>query len=92
MGPDAQLDSVGRGPRGYDEIDQARKAGYFGWPYFVGDNKAYFKTTFIDSATVTAGAQFDPAHPMNRSPNNTGLAELPPAQAAFIWYPLRGVP
>jgi cytochrome c len=87
VGPDANVDSVGRGPRGYDEIDQARSAGNYGWPYFVGDNKAYFKTTFVDSATVIAGEQFDPAHPVNRSPNNTGLTELPPARGAYIWYP-----
>ena len=30
---------------------------------------------------------FDPAHPVNNSPNNTGLKELPPTQPAFIWYP-----
>ena len=87
VGPDAGADSAGRGPRGYDEIGQARSAGNFGWPHFVGDNKAYFKTTFVDSVTVTAGAQFDPARPINASPNNTGLSELPPARSAFIWYP-----
>ncbi len=87
VGPDAPVDSTGRGPRGYDEIDQARQAGNFGWPYFVADNKPYYKTTFLDSATVVAGEPFDPAHPINRSPNNTGLAELPPARGAFIWYP-----
>jgi cytochrome c len=87
VGPDANVDSVGRGPRGYDEINQARNAGNYGWPYFVGDNKAYFKTTFVDSATVIAGAQFDPEHPVNNSPNNTGLNELPPARGAYIWYP-----
>jgi cytochrome c len=87
VGPDANVDSVGRGPRGYDEIDQARSAGYYGWPYFVGNNQAYYKTTFIDSVTETSGAQFDPAHPVNKSPNNTGLTELPPARGAFIWYP-----
>ncbi len=87
VGPDANVDSVGRGPRGYDEIDQARSAGYYGWPYFVGNNQAYYKTTFIDSVTETSGAQFDPAHPVNNSPNNTGLNELPPARGAFIWYP-----
>ncbi|RYZ55601.1 MAG: ThuA domain-containing protein, partial [Sphingobacteriales bacterium] len=39
VGPDANADSIGRrGPRGYDEINQAQKAGNFGWPYFVGDN------------------------------------------------------
>jgi len=87
VGPDANVDSVGRGPRGYDEINQARSAGYYGWPYFVGNNQAYYKTTFVDSATVIAGAQFDPAHPVNTSPNNTGLTELPPARGAYIWYP-----
>src|SRR3954451_18313614 len=73
VGPDANVDSAGRGPRGYDEFNQARAAGNYGWPYFVGNNQAYFKTTFSDSVTVVPGAQFDPAHPVNTSPNNTGL-------------------
>jgi cytochrome c len=30
---------------------------------------------------------YDPAHPVNDSPNNTGIQDLPPAQPAFIWYP-----
>ena len=84
VGPDAPADSANRGPAGHDEVNQARKPGYFGWPYFVGDNKAYFD---YDFATNTPGKQFDPAHPVNDSPNNTGLTELPPAQKAFIWYP-----
>jgi len=87
VGPDANVDSAGRGPRGYDEINQARNAGNYGWPYFVGDNQAYYRTTFSDSVTVVPGEKFDPAHPMNRSPNNTGLTELPPARGAYIWYP-----
>ena len=33
------------------------------------------------------GEKFNPEHPLNNSPNNTGLKELPPAQKAFIWYP-----
>ncbi|MEO5904715.1 MAG: ThuA domain-containing protein [Gemmatimonadaceae bacterium] len=92
VGPDANVDSLGRGPKGYDEVNQARQAGNFGWPYFVGDNKAYFRTTFIDSVTVTAGAPFDPVHPINRSPNNTGMTDLPPARSAFIWYPYGASP
>ena len=87
VGPDAQEDSVGRGPRGYDEINQARRAGNYGWPYFIGDNKAYIKTTTIDSVTVRAGDPFDPVMPRNTSPNNTGLTVLPPARNAYIWYP-----
>jgi cytochrome c len=30
---------------------------------------------------------YDAAHPVNDSPNNTGVKELPPAQPAFIYYP-----
>ena len=87
VGPDAPMDSVGRGPMGYDEVNQARRAGNYGWPYFIGDNKSYIRTTFIDSVTVTAGYPFDPVLPRNTSPNNTGLTILPPARGAFIWYP-----
>jgi cytochrome c len=92
VGPDANVDSVGRGPRGYDEVNQARSAGNYGWPYFVGNNYAYNKVTWIDSAHVIAGDKFDPAHPVNRSPNNTGLNDLPPARPAFIWYPYAASP
>ncbi|AHM60579.1 cytochrome c class I [Flammeovirgaceae bacterium 311] len=84
VGPDANKDSLAVGPRGHDEFGQARKPGNFGWPHFIGDNKAYAR---IDFAARKAGAKFDPAKPVNSSPNNTGLQELPPAQPAFIWYP-----
>ncbi len=40
IGPDAGEDKE-RGPRGYDEFNQAKKPGYYGWPYFVGNNYAY---------------------------------------------------
>ena len=85
VGPDANDDSLAtRGPRGYDEVNQARNAGYFGWPLFVGNNYPYHQ---YDYATGTSGPAFDSAHPVNNSKNNTGLTDLPPAQAAFIWYP-----
>jgi cytochrome c551/c552 len=85
VGPDARADSFDtRGPRGYDEVNQARKPGYFGWPLFVGDNYPYHEYNYV---TGTSGPAFDPAHPVNTSANNTGLRDLPPAQPAFIWYP-----
>jgi cytochrome c len=84
VGPDAGTDSVGVGPTAEDEFNQARQPGNFGWPYFVGDNKAYNDVNF---ATGQKGALFDPAHPFNDSPNNTGLRELPPARPAMISYP-----
>ena len=90
VGPDANNDSMEtRGPRGYDEINQARKAGFFGWPLFVGDNYPYRQ---YDYATGKSGNLFDPAHPVNDSRNNTGLQNLPPAQPAFIWYPYAASP
>ena len=66
----------------YDEINQARKPGFYGWPYFVG-NEALPK---YDFATKKEGAKKDPLRPINDSPNNTGLRELPPAQSPMIWY------
>jgi len=85
VGPDANIDSLEtRGPQGYDEVNQARKAGFFGWPFFIGNNYPYH---IYDYATGKSGPAFDPAKPINNSRNNTGLTELPPAQPAFIWYP-----
>ncbi len=84
VGPDANADSPERGPRGYDELNQARKAGFFGWPFFVGNNYPYRQ---YDYFTGISGEAFDPAKPVNNSPNNTGLKVLPPVQPAFIWYP-----
>lgn len=90
VGPDANNDSLtSRGPRGYDEINQARKAGFFGWPLFVGNNYPYH---VHDYATNANGPAFDPEKPINDSRNNTGLRELPPAQPAFIWYPYAASP
>ncbi|MBI1248006.1 carbohydrate-binding protein [bacterium] len=83
VGPDAGGDGS-RGPRGYDEVNQARHAGNFGWPYFIANNLAYHD---VDFATEKIGEKFDPAHPVNDSPNNTGAHDLPPATPAFIYYP-----
>lgn len=85
VGPDANKDSLDtRGPRGYDEFNQARAAGFFGWPLLIGPNIPY---RAYDYATGVSGAAFDPSKPVNDSKNNTGLKVLPPAQPAFIWYP-----
>ena len=83
VGPDAGGDSA-RGSRGYDEINQARAAGNFGWPYFIGNNFAY---PIINFDTGEIGAPLDPAAPENHSVNNTGSTTLPPAQPAMVFYP-----
>ena len=83
VGPDASGASA-KGPAGHDEINQARVAGNFGWPFLVGNNKPY---PIVDFATGEIGAMTDPAAPKNPGRRNTGLSTLPPAQPAFIWYP-----
>lgn len=88
VGPDAYDDSD-RGPRGYDEINQARSAGNHGWPYFVADNQAYSQ---FDFNTGTTGSFFNFNAITNISPNNSGIQVLPPARPAFIWYPYAASP
>ncbi len=88
VGPDAGEDSK-YAPRGYDEFNQAKKAGNFGWPYFVGDNKPYHDSDF---ATQAIGDLFDINGPANNSPNNTGLKKLPAPTKAMVWYPYRVSP
>lgn len=83
VGPDAGGDGP-RGPRGYDEVNQAKSAGYFGWPLFIADNKAYVS---YDYTTKSLGQPFDPKAPINDSVVNTGAKQLPPAQPAWIYYP-----
>jgi cytochrome c len=85
VGPDAREDSLlTRGPRGYDEMNQARKAGNFGWPLFIADNIPYLEYNY---ETGVAGEIFDPERPVNNSRNNTGLKELPKAMPAYVYYP-----
>ncbi|WP_019988710.1 ThuA domain-containing protein [Rudanella lutea] len=83
VGPDASKPDANRGPAGTCEFGQASAAGNYGWPHFVGDNKAY---NIYNFATNQSGPKWDALKPLNNSPNNTGLIELPPAKGAMIWY------
>lgn len=83
VGPDAGKTNASRGPKGMGEFNQARKAGFWGWPYTRGNNQVY---NDFDFTTNKPGAKFDPNHLINDSPNNTGLKELPPAQESLIWF------
>ena len=83
VGPDANGDGE-RGPRGYDEINQARTAGNFGWPYFIANNLPYAD---VDFATGAIGPLYDLMAPKNESPNNTGEKILPAPTSAFLYYP-----
>ncbi len=83
VGPDAG-ESTNRGSKGFDELNQAKSAGYFGWPYFLADNKAYANYDFESNIV---GSRFNPDHPVNDSPNNTGLTNLPSATKPLWYYP-----
>ncbi|MFE9022482.1 PQQ-dependent sugar dehydrogenase [Streptomyces sp. NPDC007808] len=88
-GPDAGAADPARGPAGQVEFARVTGPGNYGWPYCTGDNDAYVDHDF---ATGQSGAAFDCAAPKNTSPNNTGLTDLPPAQAAWIPYDGGSVP
>ncbi|BBI31695.1 ThuA domain-containing protein [Cohnella abietis] len=84
VGPDAGVTTMSRGPKGYDEFNQAKTAGNYGWPYCIGNNKAYVD---YDFATHSLGKPYNCDSLTNDSPNNTGARSLPPARAALIYYP-----
>lgn len=84
VGPDAGENDSIRGPRGYDELNQAKGPGFFGWPYFVGNNYPYAHFDFTNKKVIDT---WDPGRPVNNSPNNTGKTELPAVSPAFIYYP-----
>jgi len=80
-GPDAPQTVANRGPQGSVEWNVVTP-GYYGWPYCVRDNVAY---NDYDFATGVSGATFNCNAPVNNSPNNTGLVNLPPAKPAVAW-------
>lgn len=84
VGPDSGKDGT-QGPRSYDEWNQARTPGNYGWPYFVANNISYPDWDF--TTNTPKGGYFDPENPVNDSPNNYGSKYLPPARPAMIWYP-----
>src|SRR3954467_3944606 len=81
-GPDASTTNPNRGPQGSVEYNVMTKAGNYGWPYCIRDNVPY---NDYDFATKVSGPKFDCANPVNNSPNNTGLTDLPPATPASAW-------
>jgi PKD repeat protein/glucose/arabinose dehydrogenase len=82
-GPDARVADPLRGPEGQVEFIRMTEPGNHGWPYCHADSQAYID---YDFATGESGAAFDCANPVNESPNNTGLRELPPSQEPLVWY------
>ena len=83
VGPDTKVKGKDGSFLSYDEVNRASKPGFYGWPYFIGDNEVF---PMYDYATKKEEPGKDPAHPVNDSRNNTGLQNLPPAHPPMIWY------
>lgn len=60
-----------------EEINQAKTAGYYGWPYVITDTKVF---------NDLSGKPFDPKSLKNLSKNNTGVTELPVPREPLYFY------
>ena len=69
-------------PAGQRRVQRDHGPGNYGWPYCIRDNVPY---NDYDFATGVSGPKFNCAAPVNDSPNNTGLTNLPPAKPATMW-------
>jgi PKD repeat protein/glucose/arabinose dehydrogenase len=81
-GPDAGSTVANRGPQGSVEFNALEKPGNYGWPYCIRQNVPY---NDYDFSTGISGPKFNCDAPVNNSPNNTGLTNLPPAIPADAW-------
>lgn len=81
--PDAGTPDPDRGPAGQGRWISVEEAGNYGWPYCVTPDMPYID---YDFATQQSGAAFNCAAPVNESPNNTGLTQLPPVEQSEVWY------
>jgi cytochrome c len=81
--PDARNPNPLRGPAGQGKWFIATEPGNYGWPYCATAELPYVD---YDFATGQSGETFDCDNPVNESPNNTGLTELPPVEQPQVWY------
>ena len=81
--PDANAPNPQRGPAGHGRWMAIDKPANYGWPYCVAPDMPYVDYNF---ATGTSGQPFTCAQPVNDSPNNTGLRNLPSAERAEVIY------
>jgi len=81
--PDAPGTSTTRGPAGTGKWAIVRGAANYGWPYCATAELPYVD---YDFATGASGAPFDCSAPVNRSPRNTGLEQLPPVTQPDVFY------
>ncbi|HEV7931727.1 MAG TPA: PQQ-dependent sugar dehydrogenase [Actinomadura sp.] len=76
-----------RGPKGQVEFDRVTGPGFYGWPYCTGGNTPAETYGKYDFATGTTGPKWDCQNgPLNESPRNTGITQLPKPVPAWIHY------
>lgn len=81
--PDAGTANPLRGPAGQGKWSIVTEPANFGWPYCATAELPYVD---YDFATGISGEPFDCDNPVNESPNNTGLTNLPPVTQPDVWY------
>ena len=85
-GPDAGSTDPNRGPQGSVEYNVVKQPGFYGWPYCVRENVPYHDITYTaNNGAGTDNGLYNCNAPVNDSPNNTGLTNLPPAIPATMW-------
>ncbi|WP_422769887.1 ricin-type beta-trefoil lectin domain protein [Plantactinospora sp. WMMC1484] len=85
VGPDAGATIANRGPAAYDEYNRATAPGNYGWPYCGGPNVAYNDWDFASNSPRGWFPCGGSTGPVNNSPHNTGLQQLPPTRGALVW-------
>ncbi|RKR91490.1 glucose/arabinose dehydrogenase [Micromonospora pisi] len=85
VGPDAGATIANRGPAAYDEFNRATAPGNYGWPYCGGPNVAYNDWDFAANAPRSWFPCGGATGPVNNSPRNTGIQQLPPTKPALVW-------
>lgn len=78
IGEAGGMDDDGAG--GEDEVNVTTKPGFFGWPFFAGNQAPYNQPNYQGASNPFA----NPAATPNESRHNTGLKILPPAIPAAI--------
>lgn len=81
--PDARRADPNRGPAGIGRWMAVEEPANYGWPYCYSSTIGYVD---YDFATGVSGEPFDCSNPVNESPNNTGLVDLPEITEPELMY------
>ena len=82
-GPDAGTTERQPRPAGLGRVQRPHQAGQLRLAVLHPRQRP--RTTTTTSPPARPGAKFNCAAPVNNSPNNTGLTNLPPAKPAVVW-------